>query len=113
MGDFVHVSLEREDALRRTETSECAVRRNVCSNRAAVNSDVGTEVWTSSVNRSARKHDGRECAISATVDGEVDLHREEFAVFRNRRFMTRVRWMTLGGGHHVFSAIIDDLYGLA
>ena len=51
--DFIHLSLECEDALRRAKTSERALRRKVSSDSATVNSHVRTEVWTSSVDRSA------------------------------------------------------------
>ena len=51
--NFIHLSLEREDTLRRAKTSESAVRRKVGSNSATVNPHVRTDVWTSSVDRSA------------------------------------------------------------
>jgi pyrrolidone-carboxylate peptidase len=53
MRDFVHVPLEREDALRRAEAPERAVRRNIRRHRAAVNANVRANVWTSGMNRSA------------------------------------------------------------
>src|SRR6185295_2114966 len=87
--DFVHVSFEREDALRRAEAPKRTMRWNVRRHRAAVNANVGTNVWASGVNRSARKHDGRERAISTTIDHEVDLDREEFSVFGDSSLMTR------------------------
>ena len=111
--DFVHVSLEREDALRSTETSECAMRRNVRSNGLTVNPDVGADVWTSGVNRSSRKDDVRERAISTTVDHEINFHREQLAVFTYRGLVTSARRMTLSGRNHVFRAVVDDLDGLA
>jgi hypothetical protein len=88
MRHFVHVSFEREDALRRAKTAKRAVRWNVRRNRATVNSNVGTDVWTSGMNRSARKHDWRKGAVSAAIDNEVDLHREELAIFRNGGLVT-------------------------
>ena len=48
--DAVHVPLEREDALRRAEAAEGAVRRNVGRHRAAADADVrdrstGPDAW--------------------------------------------------------------------
>src|SRR6185503_10457401 len=87
MGHFVHVSFEREDALRSAKTAKRAVRWNVCGDRATVNANIGTDVWTSGMNRSARKHDGRQCAVSAAIDDEVNLDGEELAIFRDGCFM--------------------------
>src|ERR1041385_3563852 len=89
------------------------MRRHVCSNGTAVNPDVRTEGWTGSVDRTARKHDGRERAISAAMDRKVDLHCDELSVFSNRGFVMRARRMALVSGHHIFSAVVDDLDWLA
>src|SRR5215207_6380938 len=43
--DFIHLPFQREDALRRAETSEGAVRRNVSGDSATVNPHVRTNVW--------------------------------------------------------------------
>ena len=51
--DFVHVALEREDALRRAETSERAMRRNVSGDSATVYTHVRTRVWTGGVDGAA------------------------------------------------------------
>src|SRR6185369_10846942 len=93
LSNFIHVPFEREDALRGAKSPKGAVGRNVRCDRATVNPDVGTDIWTSSMDRSSRKHDRRQCAISAAIDDEVDLHREQFAVLRHRGFVTRARGM--------------------
>ncbi len=89
------------------------MRRHVRRNRATVNAHVWTHVWPTSVNRSSRKHDRGQRAIRATIDREVDLHREQLAVFRDGRLVTRARRVTLRCGDHVFRAIVDDLDRLA
>src|SRR5262249_24730739 len=76
--DLVHVTFEGKDALRRAETAKRAVRWNVCRNSLAMNAHVWARIRTGRVNRSARKHDRRECAVGAAVDYEIDLHRDEF-----------------------------------
>src|SRR5215213_231788 len=86
---LIHVSFECEDALRRAEPSKSAVRWNIGSDSAAVNPYVRTDVWAGSVDRSARKHDRRQRAISAAVDHKVNLSGKELAIFLNRSFMTR------------------------
>ena len=75
-GDLVHVALEREDALRRAEAAERAVRRRVRRDRAAADADVRAEVRPGGVDRAARQHDGRQRAVGAAVDREVDVHRD-------------------------------------
>src|ERR1700741_2061647 len=113
LSNYVHVSLEREDALRRSKSSERTVRRNVGRNCLAVNPHVGTNVWTSGMNRSAREHDRRKRAVSAAIDDEVDLHREKFSVFSHGSFVMRSRRMTLRSRHHIFRTVVDHLDRLA
>src|SRR5262245_40936328 len=113
MGNFVHLTFERKDALWCTESSKRAVRRNVGRNSAAVNSYVRTEVWPSRMNRPTRKHNRRKRAISAAVDHKLDLHREELAVPGNSGLVPRARRMALCGSDHVFGSVVDDLHRLA
>jgi len=53
----VHVPLEREQALRRAEPPEGAVRRRGCGHRAAADADVGAVVGAGRVERAARQYD--------------------------------------------------------
>jgi hypothetical protein len=81
--DPLHLALEREDALRRAKPAERAVRRRVGRDGAAAHADVRTEIRAGGVNRAPREHDGRERAVRAAVDREVDVHRDEPAVARD------------------------------
>ena len=81
-GDLVHVPLEREEALRRAEAAERAVRRHVGRDRASAHAHVGARVRPRRVDRPARQDDRRQRAVGAAVDGEVDVHREQAAVAR-------------------------------
>src|SRR6266542_4207056 len=78
--DFVHVTFQPKDTLRRAESAKGSVRRHVRRHGFAMDANVRTKVWTSSVNRAAREHDGRKRAICATIDHKVDLHRQELSV---------------------------------
>src|SRR5262245_10474749 len=55
--DFIHLTLESEDALRRAKTPKRAMRWNVCRQRLTVNAHVRTEIRTGGVNRAARQYD--------------------------------------------------------
>src|SRR5437763_4835191 len=57
-GDFVHVSFQREDSLRRSETSEGAVWRMICRHCLAGNSHIGTEVGAGGMDGAAGEDNG-------------------------------------------------------
>ncbi len=82
-GDLIHLAFERENALRRAEAAEGSVRRRGGSNGSAADADVGTEVRAGGMDGAAREHDGRESAVCAAVDIEIDLDRGEFAIARD------------------------------
>jgi len=82
LGDAVEMALEREDALRRSESAEGAVRRHIGGDGAAANAHVGAVVRTGGVNRAARENDRRKSFVGAAVNGEVDFDREELAIAR-------------------------------
>ena len=113
LGDFVHVTFQSEDALRRPKASKRAVRRNVRRDRGALDAHVRTEVRPGRVNRAARKHHRRQRAVSAAINNEFDVHRQQLSVFRDRGLMTRARWMPLGRRDHVFGTVVDHLHRLA
>src|SRR5262245_50969585 len=75
--DFIQMTLEREDALRRTKTAERTVWRNISGNRSTLDAHVWTNIWAGCVNCAARKDDGRKRTVCATVDYKLDLHRQE------------------------------------
>src|SRR5438105_1412765 len=60
-GNFVHVALQREDALRRAKSPESPVWRDVGRDRLALDANVRTEVRPGGVNRAAREHYRRQC----------------------------------------------------
>ena len=110
--DAVHVPLEREQALRRAESTECPVRRRVGRDRTPAQPHVRAEVRPRRVNRAARQDDRRQRAVGTAVDDQVDVHRDQTALARDRRAMTRPRRMALGRRHHVLRAVVDELHGL-
>ena len=112
-GDLVHVAFEREQALRRAEAAERTVRRNVGGHRLCVHAQVRPLVGARGVDGAARKHDGRERGVGAAIDRKVDGAAEQLAVLRHGRAVTRTRRMSLGGGDHVFGAVVDHLDGMA
>src|SRR6266566_471139 len=105
--------LERKDTLRRAKTSEGAVRRRVCRDRTRANTYIGTVIRTGCVNRASGKHYGRECAIGAAINDELDVHRDEFALLSHRGLMTRARGMSLRGRYHVLRAVVNHLHRFA
>src|SRR5688500_19582097 len=107
------MTFEREDALRRTETSKSTMRRHVRRHSAAVNTHVRTGVRPTSVDRPTREHYRRKRAVSATVDREINLHCQQLAVFRHRGLDMRTRRVSLRCCDHVFRAIVNDLDRLA
>src|SRR5580704_5711692 len=104
---------EGKDALRRAKSAESAMRRGVRSDRAATNAHIGALVGSRGVDCSSRQYYWRERFVSAAVDGEINLHRQEFAFARHCGAMPRQGRVALGGCHHVLRAVIDDLHGLA
>src|SRR5947199_9328824 len=80
LGDAVKMSVERKDALRGAESTECSVRRGVCGYSAALDSDIWTFVRTRGMDCAARKNDGGKRLVRAAVDREINLHGEESSV---------------------------------
>ena len=109
-GNAIHVSLERKQALRRAETAEGAVRRRIGRDGAAAQPHVRAEIGPGGVNRAAGQHDGRQRAVRAAVDDEVDVHGHEAPVSRYRSPMPRPRRMALGGRDHILGAIVNKLH---
>ena len=109
-GDLVHVPLEREDALRRAEAAERAVRRDVGGDGAAAHAHVRARVRPRGVDGAARQHDRRQRAVRAAVDREVDVHRDEPPVGRDRGAMPGPRRVPLGRRRHVLGAAVDHLH---
>jgi hypothetical protein len=56
---------------------------------------------------------GGEGGVGTAVEGEVDLSGEEFAVLRYGGAVACSAGMALGGGGHVFGAVVAELYGMA
>src|SRR6266496_366500 len=106
---FIHLTLEREDALRSAKSSKSTVRWDVCRYCLAANTYVRTAIRTCRMDRSPRKNYGRQRAVGAAIDREINLHCKELAFFRDRRFVARVRGMAFGCSHHVFGAVVHDL----
>src|SRR5579862_4816091 len=61
--DAIEMPLQRENALRRSESAERTVRRSVCSDHSTADSHVRTAVRPSGVNRPARKYHRRQSFI--------------------------------------------------
>src|SRR5262249_54006612 len=78
--DAIEMPLEREDALRGSESAERAVRRSIRCDGSAANAHVGTAVRPGGVNRPARKHHRRQCFIRSAVQREVDIDRHQLSV---------------------------------
>jgi len=79
--DTVHVPLQSKNALRRAEPAEGAVRRMIGGHGAAAHADVGTKVRTRRVDRARESTTGDSVLLGSAVNGEVDLHAQEFSVF--------------------------------
>src|SRR6202035_1832688 len=111
--DFVHVAFEREDALRRAESAEGSVGGNVGRHGFGADGDVGPVVGTGGVDGAAGEDYRGEGGVGSAVDGAVDLSGEEFAVLRYGGAVARSRWVALGGGGHVFGAVIAEFDRMA
>ncbi len=112
-GDLVHVALEGEDALRGAESAEGSVGRDVGGHGFGADGEVGPVIGAGGVDGAAREDYGGERGVGSAVDGEVDLSGEEFAVLRYGGAVAGAGWVTLGGGGHVFGAVVADLDGMA
>ena len=73
--NFIHVTFQPKNALRRAESAKGAMRRHVCRHCTALDANVRTEIGPGGVNRAARKHHRRQRAIRAAIDHKFDLHR--------------------------------------
>src|SRR5580704_13916240 len=111
--DLVHVALEGEDALRGTESAEGPVGVYVGGHGFGADGDVGPVVGARGVDGAAGEDYGGEGGVGSAVDGEVDLSGQEFAVLRYGGAVAGSAWMALGGGGHVFGAVVAELYGMA
>ncbi len=112
-GDLVHVALEGEDALRGAEAAEGSVGRDVGGHGFGADGEVRPVVGAGGVDGSAREDDGGEGGVGSAVDGEVDFAGEEFAVFADGGAVAGAAGVALGGGGHVFGAVVADFYGVA
>src|SRR5580704_13268172 len=88
-GDLVHVPLEREDALGRSEAPESSVRRDVGGDGFGADDEVRPVVRAGRMDGAARENYGRERHIGAPIDGEVDFAGEQLAVLADCGAMTR------------------------
>ncbi len=113
LGDLVHVAFEREDALRSAEAAEGSVGRDVGGDGFGADGEVGPVIRAGRVDGAAGEDDGRERHVGAAVDGEVDLAGEEFAVFADGGAMAGAGGVALGGGGHVFGAVVAELDRMA
>src|SRR5216684_1839860 len=111
--DAVQVAFQSEDALRRAESAKSTVRRRVGSDNPATNAHIRAMIRTRGVNGAARENHRGKRFVSTSVEREVDVHGEEAAVATDSGAMTRAGGMAIGGGGHIFCAVIDDFYGLA
>src|SRR5436190_24339316 len=103
------MTFESEDALRRAKATKRAMRRRVRRDRRASDAHIGTKIGTGGVNRAAREHHRRKCAVRAAIDLEINLLREQFAVLAYGSLMSRAGGMALGRRHHIFRAVVNDL----
>ena len=110
-GNAVEMTFESEDALRSAEAAESAVGRRVGGDGAAADADIGTFVRAGGMNGATGENDGGKSFVGAAVEREVDIHGEEFAFTGEGGAMAGARRMTLGGGGHVFRAIVNYFYG--
>ena len=56
---------------------------------------------------------GGEGGVGAAVEGEVDLSGKEFAVLADGGAVAGAAGMALGGGGHVFGAVVAELHRMA
>src|SRR5580704_4278572 len=110
--DAIEMPLERENALRRPESSERTVRRSVCSDHSTADSHVRAPVRPSSVNRPARKYHRRQSLIRAAVQRKVNVDCHQFSVTRYGRPVLRPGWVPLRRRHHVFGSVVNNLHRL-
>lgn len=111
--DAVHVALQGEEGLRRAKAAECAVGRRVGSNRSCADAGAGPEVGATGMNRTAGENDGRQSFVGAAVEREINFACDKFAVLADGGADASARRMALGGGGHVFHAVVNYFYGLA
>ena len=113
LGDAVHVTLEREEGLRGAKSAERAMRRHTGGDCFSANANAGPIVGATGMDGAARKDDRRQRFVSAAVNGEVNFSSENSAVSADRGAVARSGRMALGGGRHVFHAVIDNFHGFA
>src|ERR1700744_2369720 len=102
------MALEGEDALRRAESAEGPMGRDVGGHRFGADCHVWPVIGAGSVDGAAGEDYRGEGGVGSAIDGEVDLSGEEFAVLRYRGAVAGARWMALGGGGHVFGAVVAE-----
>src|SRR6266478_3769178 len=95
-GDFVHVTFEREDALRGAEAAEGSVRWDVCCHGFGADGDVGPVVGAGGVDGAAGEDYGGEGGVGSAGDGEVDLSGQELAVLRYGGAVAGSAWVAFG-----------------
>ena len=62
------------------------------------------------MDRSTRKHYGRQRRIRPSVDRKINRSTQQLALFAYCRAMARTRWMTLCSRGHILGAIVGDFY---
>src|SRR5580765_899749 len=106
-GNLIHVSFQSKQRLRSAKSPKCAVWRNIRRQSRASYAHIGAFIRSSSMNGSAGKHHWSERCISASVDGEVDLHSKNLAIALRSSSVSNSRWMPFGGSHQIFAAVVN------
>ena len=87
--------------------------RDVGGHGFGADAEGGPLVGAGGVDGRAGEDDGGESGVGSAVEGDVDGAGEEFAVAGDCGAEAGAGGVALGGGGHVFAAVVDDFYGVA
>ena len=108
--DLIHVAFDGEDGLWCAKTAKRAVGHGICSPRARSDAHVGAHIRPRRMQRSPRKHGGRQCGVRASVGGNLDIHGQQFAFVVERGAVAHAGRMAFCGCGQILHAVVDHFH---
>ena len=100
--------LSGKERLRGAEAAKRPVRRRVRRDRARANPHVGTGIGARGVDRRARQDHGRQRAVGAAIQHDLDILRQQCSILGDCRPVADDSWMALGRRREVLVAVVHQ-----
>ena len=108
--DAIHVALQRKQTLWSAEAAKSPVGRGIRGHGLGCDPDAGPVISAAGMDGAARKHYRGKGGVGSAVDREFNFAAQNLSIFTHRRAMACPRRMPLGGGRHVFHAVVNEFH---